>query len=135
MANRAQRRKMMRSQIDRDKELIRTYGKQQMMARLVQNGITPEDLENNYREGWETGYGEGSVNVTKSCYAAVILALKEEFGFDDDQCFEAVRAVDRKIVWAIEHAELVEEVLEKTSLQINLDEPFARIQKTEVGEK
>lgn len=107
MANRAQRRAMMRG--------------------LIQNGITPEDVRKEYRRGEEEGFREAATSITKSCYAAIILALKDEFGFDDEQCYQALMAVDRRILYSIEHAELAEEVLEKTGLELRLDDPIERV--------
>lgn len=129
MANRAQRRAMMRTQINKSQQMIANYSKQQRIAGLIQNGITPRDLEEEFQKGRETGFKEAALPIIKSCYAGICLALHDEFGFGENRCYRAVKAVDEKIIWALNHQELVDEVLEKTGLTLQLDEPFERVQK------
>ena len=129
MSNRAQRRAMMRNQINKNQQLIANYSKQQRVAGLIQNGITPKDLEEEFQRGRETGFREAAEPIIKSCYAGICIALHDEFGFGESRCFRAIKAVDEKIVWALNHQELVEETLEKTGLTLQLDEPFERVQK------
>lgn len=134
MSNRAQRRQMMRAQVDKGKQLEKDYTRQQIVTGLLQNGITIKDLEANFEKGMREGFRIGGEQVTKCCYAAVILALKEDFGFSNEQCYDAVYAVDRRIVWAIGHEELARDVLEKTGINMRLDEPLERIQKVDKEE-
>ena len=129
MSNRAQRRAMMRNQINKNQQLLANYSKQQRMAGLVQNGITPKDLEEEFQRGREIGFKEAAEPIIKSCYAGICIALHDEFGFGESRCFRAIKAVDEKIIWVLNHQELVEETLEKTGLTLQLDEPFERVQK------
>ena len=128
MSNRAQRRAMMRNQMNKSQQLLANYSKQQRMAGLVQNGITPKDLEEEFQRGREIGFKEAAEPILKSCYAGICIALHDEFGFGENRCYRAIKAVDKKIVWALNHQELVEETLEKTGLRLQLDEPFERVQ-------
>ena len=128
MSNRAQRRAMMRNQTNKSQQLLANYSKQQRMAGLVQNGITPKDLEEEFQRGREIGFKEAAEPILKSCYAGICIALHDEFGFGENRCYRAIKAVDEKIVWALNHQELVEETLEKTGLRLQLDEPFERVQ-------
>lgn len=134
MSNRAQRRAMMRAETNRSQKLEEQYrrqialaGKQGRIAGLIQNGITPDDVRNEYERGRQEGFSQAGVAITKSCYAGIILALKEEFGFDEDQCFRAISAVDKKIIWAISHVELADQVLKETGLRLDLDDPMERV--------
>ena len=129
MSNRAQRRAMMRNQTNKSQQLLANYSKQQRMAGLVQNGITPKDLQDEFQRGRETGFKEAAEPIIKSCYAGICIALHDEFGFGENRCYRAIKAVDEKIVWALNHQELVEETLEKTGLTLQLVEPFERVQK------
>ena len=129
MANRAQRRAIMRNQTNKSQQLLANYSKQQRMAGLIQNGITPNDLEKEFQRGREIGFKEAAEPIIKSCYAGICIALHDEFGFGENRCYRAIKAVDEKIVWALNHQELVEETLEKTGLTLQLDEPFERVQK------
>lgn len=134
MSNRAQRRAMMRSETNRSKKLEEIYrdqiaamGRQERIAGLCKNGITPNDVRGEYERGRKTGFRQAAEAITKCCYAGVILALKEEFGFDEDQLFRAITAVDKKIVWSIDHSELSERVLKETGLRLDLDDPLERV--------
>lgn len=129
MPNRAQRRAMMRSQTEKNKQLIASYTKQQRIAGLIQNGITQKDLEDEYERGRQDGFKQAAEPIIKCCYAGIILALHDEFGFGENRAFRAIKAVDEKVIWALNHSELCDEVLEKVGLELCLDEPFDRVQK------
>ena len=66
--------------------------------------------------------------IIKCCHAGIILVLHDNFGFTDEQCFEAVSAVDNKTIWALNHLELAEEVLDKTGIEI-VDDAFDRVKR------
>ena len=129
MPNRAQRRAMMRSQTEKNKQLIASYTKQQRIAGLIQNGITQKDLEDEYERGRQDGFKQAAEPIIKCCYAGIILALHDEFGFGENRAFRAIKAVDEKVIWALNHSERCDEVLEKVGLELCLDEPFDRVQK------
>ena len=130
--NRAQRRAAMRAQGDRSKQMLATYSRDRMIESLLQNGITPKQLEAEFERGRLAGFEESSVTIIKSCYAAICLALQEKFGFTKEQCWEAVHAVDEKVIYSIDHAELIDEVLKKIGLTLNFDETFDRIGREDV---
>ena len=134
MPNRSQRRQMMRQQAAKSKALIESYTRQKRIEGLIQNGITIKDLNNEFERGREYGFKEATLHIIKCSYAGIILALQEEFGFDEEQCFRAIQAVDNKTIWALNYSELADEVLEKTGLELNLDEPFNRILHHESGD-
>lgn len=130
MSNRAQRRAIMRKQTQKNKGLIADYSKQERLKGLIQNGITPEDLQREYERGREDGFREAGMPIIKSCYAGICAALHDEFGFGEDRCFRAIKAVDEKVLWALNNQELVDEVLEKTGLRLDFGDNFDRVQKT-----
>ena len=127
MPNRAQRRAIMRQQTEKTKALIADYSKQQRIAGLIQNGITAADLENEYERGRAEGFRQASWPIIKSCYAGICVALHDEFGFGQERCLRALKAVDEKTLFALNHNELVDEMLDKTGIRLNLDEPFDRV--------
>ena len=129
MANRAERRRLMRETTEK-KALIADYTQSQLMAGLAQNGITPKDLEKEYHRGYQDGLQAASLPMIKTCYAAICLALHDEFDFGEDEYFRALTRVDERLLWTLENQELVDEVLEKTGLTIQFDEVFERVQKT-----
>ena len=129
VANRAMRRAMMRNQEGKNKALVASYSKQEAMANLVKNGITPKDLEEEFNNGRRVGFQEAALPIVKGCYAGICLALHEEFGFGTERCYRALKAVDEKVTWAIGHDELVEEVLEKVGIELHLDEAVERVER------
>lgn len=79
MANRAERRRLMREATAKNKALIADYTQSQLMAGLAQNGITSQDLEKEYHRGYQDGLHAASLPMIKTCYAAIWLAPHDEF--------------------------------------------------------
>ena len=130
MANRTERRRMMRETTAKNKAFA-DYTQSQLLAGLAKNGITPQDMEKEYHRGYQDGLHAASLPMMiKTCYAAICLALHDEFGFGEDEYFRALTHVDERLLWTLENQELVDEVLEKTGLTIQFDEVFDRVQKT-----
>lgn len=136
--NRAQRRAIQRSESKKNMRLAAEYARSvnalssnERIASLVQNGITPKDVKAEYERGRNEGAVEAGLSITKCCYAAMILVLQEQFSFNNDQCYEAVMALDDKIVYAIDHADMSDEVLEKTGIFLNLDSAIDRVERTD----
>lgn len=127
MPNRAARRRAMREQTGKHRQLLEEYTHQQRIEGLIRNGITPQDVEQEYHTGYDDGYKFAASQIIKCCYAAVILALTDEFGFTPDQCEKALNCVDKRTAWAIDHFELADEVMRKTGLKMEFDEEFDRI--------
>lgn len=98
---------------------------------LEKNGITLQDLEKEYERGREEGFRQAGMSIIQCCYAGICIALHDTFGFGEERCYRALKACDEKILWALNHSELAEEVLEKTGLTIDWDDPFERVQKKE----
>ena len=101
---------------------------QEQLRKIIEhNGISAQDLDDAWEAGRQHGFKQAAEPIIKCCYAGVILALHDEFGFGENRCFRAIKAVDEKIIWALNHSELCDEVMEKTGLQLDLDEPFSRV--------
>ena len=124
--NRAQRRAAKPKKKPEWQKLTR----EERVEALFRNGITAGDLKREYERGRMDGFKAAGLPILKSCYAGICVALHDQFGFGEERCFRAIKAVDEKIMWALTNQELVDEVLEKTGLQINFDEPFDRVEKT-----
>lgn len=102
----------------------------QVMKIIEQNGITAKDLDEAWTRGREEGFRMAAENIVKCCYAGIVLALHDEFGFGESRCFRALKAVDERTIYALNHYEMVDEVLEKTGLKLELDDPLERVQRT-----
>ena len=103
---------------------------EQKVKALLKNGITPKDLEEEYKRGFEAGFKAGAPATFKSIYAAVIMALHDLHGFGHDRCAKVLMAVDRHVVDSLTSQELVDEAWRKVGLYLNFDEPFNRIEDT-----
>ena len=99
--------------------------KEQRIAALIKNGITPEDLEREYHNGYRDGCKKGTESTFKAVYAAVCLALKDTYGFGPERCARVLRAVNEAVIFNLSTEELIDEVWERVGLRINFDEPFA----------
>ena len=130
MSNRADRRRMMREQTNRNRSLVAGYTKSERMAGLVQNGITPEDLQKEYDDGYAAGFRDAGVNILQCCYAGICIALHDTHGFGAERCYRVLKACDEKVIYALNHAEMAEELLKKTGITLRFDDPLERVQRT-----
>lgn len=137
--NRKERRAAMRQEISKHKSMMAQLSREQRIEKLIRNGITLEDLRNEYRRGHEDGMKESGVSIVKACYAGICIALHDEFGFGQERCIRALKAVDGKTLWALNHFELVDEVFRKTGIRMDFNDAFDRIGRadppTEPGRK
>lgn len=131
MSNRAERRKIMRNTTQKNQKMLAGYSHQERLMMLYKNGLTEKDVQQAFEEGRELGFEQAGWNVLKTCYAGLCIALHETFGFGEEECFRAVSATDEKVKWALNHQELVDEVLKKTGLEIEYDDTFDRVKKIE----
>lgn len=103
--------------------------REMVVGALERNGITLQDLEKEYERGHEEGFRQAGMNIIQCCYAGICIALHDTFGFGEKRCYRALKACDEKIIWALNHSEMAEELLKKTGLTIDFDDPFERVQK------
>ena len=119
---------MMRQATQKNRSMIAEYSRQQRIAGLIQNGITGKDLKEAYNRGMEEGFRQAGMSIIKSCYAGICIALKEQFGFGEGRCYRALKAVDEKIIFALNHQELTDEALEKAGIRIDFGQAFDRVE-------
>lgn len=53
---------------------------EQRLERLFKNGITADDLKQEWHDGFEAGFREASPASIRTIYAAVILAARDHLG-------------------------------------------------------
>ena len=94
------------------------------MNALVKNGITPDDLTKCREEGYQMGVE----NAVVQCYAAMCLALHEQFGFGRERVLRALTAVDEKVVFAIDSAEMCEDVFKRFGIRMDFSQGMDRVQ-------
>ena len=101
------------------------------MNALLKNGITPKDLEDAYREGFEEAWAQSTPGVLKTCYAAIVLALRAELGYGRKRCQRILGAVDDIICNTLTSQEAIDKVYEEIGLILNFQEPFDRVKEIE----
>jgi len=128
-ARREQARRDRRAALD-----IPEWKKREMAARsaaverLSQQGISPKDLKAEYDRGFDEGFRAAAEPITKGCYAAVCLALKELYGFGSKRCMDVLRHIDEQLIYTMDGQEFADRVLDEMKLEIQFREPMDRIQ-------
>lgn len=124
MSNRAMRRQIARA----NKQTMQQMSRDAKKAALIRNGITIKDLEDNYNDGWEKGFAQGTTTTGSVVYAAIGIALHDLFGFGHKRILRALQAVDKHVCEDISSIDTANELLEKTWIRLNFGEPFDRVE-------
>ena len=98
------------------------------VERLSQQGISPKDLKAEYDKGFEEGFKAAAEPITKGCYAAVCLALKELHGFGKKRCMEVLRHIDEQLIYTMDGQEFADRVMDEMGLEIVFSEALDRVQ-------
>lgn len=98
---------------------------------LFKNGITSEDLEQEWTRGYQAGFKDAGMPVIKQAYAAAVLVLHDQFGCGQVRCERFLKAMDEKITMTLTTDDIIGEVFDQTGLKINFQEPFDRIERVE----
>lgn len=101
------------------------------IERLLQQGISPEDLKKEYEHGFDEGYKLAGTQSVKMVYAAVCLALRKMHGFGKQRCREVLREIDRTIIFELSSQDLIDKVYDEIGLELAFDDPFERVQEKE----
>ena len=120
--NRAMRRKQVRDQMH---EWVR-MGSQEQVQRLVRNGITQKDLDEEYDKGHLAGFKSGTDKALRTIYAGVVLCMLEE-GNTKEEAIHFLRELDNRVITSIDAGEDIEEVFEKTGVYLMLKEDVDRV--------
>lgn len=110
-------------------QYIRMVKESEAIAKIQQNGITLQELKENYNFGYQDGWKAGSKRkiepILKLAYAAAALSLNELHGFSTKRIEAVLKRMDEKIIYALTSDELVDEVMDKFGIEIDFDSPFA----------
>ena len=123
--NRQQRRKAQK-QIPKYR---RGMTQEDRVKALIKNGITPEDVKESFDDGWKKGWLAGAENMLETIYAAVIMSLKEHYGFGPVRCERALVTADEHVKHCIDNQELIEQAWKSVGLRLNFEDPFCRIER------
>lgn len=98
------------------------------VEKLQRNGITVEELKENYVLGYNEGFKAAGEPIVKGCFAAICLVLNEKYGFGRKRCHDVLSAVDQHLLFTLTSDEAIAEVWDKIGLQLEFNEPFDRVQ-------
>ena len=108
--NRAQRRAAQR-QVPGYK---RHMTDEERLRAVYKNGITADDLEDSYREGWR----DACRYSMRVCYAAAVLALRELEGYHTKRNTRFLRLMDDKVTNALSSDEAIDEAYRVAGVRI-----------------
>lgn len=127
--NRADRRKQARQEKKIKRPSYHGLSVERRREQLFQNGITLQDLDNAFHDGFEKGYSLGRDNTLKMCYAAVCLACQDETDFDRDKIITVLQCMDSKVAYALDNEELINKVLDDLGIELSFSEALeSRVQ-------
>ena len=97
-------------------------------AALFRNGITFADVEKEYKRGWDDGKKTAEEFAFHAIYAAVLLVMTENHGWEPDDAADLLREIDHEVVLCVEDADLAKEAYRKTGVELKWDDPLERVQ-------
>ncbi len=127
-ANRQMRRRMQREQMH---EWVRT-GKAEKVRKLQQNGITQDDLDQYYNDGYREGYDYASTAFFRCMYAAIAKELHEA-GNGTDEILSFLRNVDNRVATMFDADAEIDEVYQMLGVRLNISREIDRFEVTENG--
>ena len=122
--NRQQRRQQTKAK----PRALRGLTREGAMAALVKNGISPQDLENSYHDGFRQGHHIACERMLTACYAAFALAMRRELHFGPRRAVRLLRAVDQIVLHALDSEEVINAVYEELGVKLTFNDPFDRIE-------
>lgn len=117
--NRQERRRQQKAQKKIKKPAFRGMTREEKIAGLIQNGITVEDLKEEWEDGYKKAYAEAGQNTIKTCYAAFAVAMHEKLGFGKMRIARLLNAADNCIVNYLTTEEIINDVYEKAGLELD----------------
>lgn len=115
-ANRALRRRQTREKMQ---EWVRT-GEAEKVRILSANGIRPQDLDEQYKKGYEEGWITASEAFLRKMYAAIAKELIEA-GNDREEVVSFVKGVDHRFAVMFDAEEEIEDVYDQIGVRFNVD--------------
>lgn len=107
-------------------DLVSEYYKQrvQVADRLQRNGITLQELKDNYNRGYDAGVQYANKRVGLIMTAAMCEALKEMHGFGRKRLCDLAGRMCEIMTETFSTQEAIERVYKKTGLRFNASDPF-----------
>ena len=114
--NRAMRRQAERNQL---REWRKTGRVDQVMA-LQKNGITQQDLDKAYSNGYDEGYKYASSGWFRKMYAAIARELLDA-GNSPEEAVSFVKSVDKRFALMFDADDEIEALYQQIGVRLNVD--------------
>lgn len=114
--NRAFRRQQEKQQIRDWKQA----GQYNQVLRIQRNGITQQDLDKSYNDGYQAGYMFSATNFFKQMYAAIAKELHES-GNNTEEIVAFLHNVDRRFAVMFDADDEIEDVFNLIGIRMNID--------------
>lgn len=88
---------------------------------------TEEQMLKAIREGVTEGWQEGFTEMLKEVYAATAYVMRNEFGWGVQRLSRLMDEIDQRVYTTINHADIVEQLDEEYSIQIDMDDMIHRV--------
>lgn len=95
-----------------------------VMDMIERDGALKKRAEEIFEEGRQVGFKQAGWPIIKCCMAGACLMLRDEFGMTDDEIVRGLKTLHEKMAWALNYSEMAEDVLEKTGIRLQLDDPM-----------
>lgn len=133
--NRQQRRKIERQNRKITRPAYKGMTREQRMDALVKNGITAEDLKNEWHDGFEAGFREACPATVRTLYAAVLLAAHDVYRFGQQRAVRLLNAVDRHMVNTLCSQDAIDQVFDTLGVTLQFEDPTESTVQVEVENK
>lgn len=94
----------------------------------MKNGITPEDLEAEYKKGFDAGFKAAIPATYETIYAATLVALHKLYGFGRVRGVRALREIDDTVVNYMTTQEAIDAAFREVGVELDFREGIDRIQ-------
>ena len=85
---------------------------------MVKNGITPKDLENEAKRGYEKGLEDGKAIALRTAYAAACLTLNKQHRFGQKRLIRFLRELDNAVCFSITSDDEIDRVEQRFKFRI-----------------
>ena len=79
------------------------------------------------KDGYNRGLRVALLPMTQAIYAAAIMVLHDDYGWEKDQMIEFLEKIEDKTALALDNQEIIQEALDRTGIKIKLAEGVDRI--------
>lgn len=115
----ARRGLMLDGAAERAKAIVRrNAAKQAAIERLSRNGITPKDLENEYRRGYDDARKDLTSFTMRMFYCAIGLATHELYGHGETRIIRTLDRVQEIMTEEICTADIMQRLKQETGIDI-----------------